>query len=147
MRINWGVGIGVTYVAFVTATGGFVAFAINRPVSLVSPDYYSDSLHEDEHLAAIRNAQALGPALAVKSEERDRIRVSVPASHARDARGSVTLYRASDVAADRTFAFHPDSKGYQDVKVSDFPRGLWLVQLRWSVDGRDYYVEEPVILK
>ena len=147
MRINWGMGMGVTYVVFAMATGGFVAFAMSRPVSLVRADYYAESLREDQHLAAIRNAQTLGRTLAVKSDERDRIRVSVPASHARDPRGSVTLYRASDAAADQTFPFHPDSKGDQDVTVSNFLRGLWLVQVRWSVDGRDYYVEEPVILK
>ena len=147
MRINWGVGIAATYILFATATGGFVAFAMNRPVSLVSPDYYADSLREDQHLAATRNAQALGSALAVTTDGRDRILVSVPSADVPRMRGTVTLYRASDAAADRTFALHPDSKGKQDVNVSSVARGLWLVQLRWSVETVDYYFEQPVILK
>lgn len=147
MNINWGVGIAAAYILFATATGGFVAFAMNRPVSLVSPDYYADSLHEDQHLAATCNAQALGSAVAVKTDGRDWIRASVLAAHASRLRGTVTLYRASDAAADRTFALHPDSKGEQDVNVSDVARGHWLVQLRWSVDGLDYYFEQPVVLQ
>jgi hypothetical protein len=147
MRINWGVGVAATYILFATATGGFVAFAMNRPVSLVRPDYYANSLREDQHLAAIRNAQALGPALGVKSDGRDRIHVWVPPAHTSHVRGTVTLYRASDPTADRTLALDPDSRGEQDVNATDLARGLWLVQVRWSVENRDYYLEQPVVLK
>jgi len=147
MRINWGVGIAATYILFATATGGFVAFAMNRPVSLVRPDYYAESLREDQHLAATRNAQALGSALQVKTDGRDRIHVSLPSADASRIRGTVTLYRASDAAADRTFALHPDSRGEQELNISGLASGLWLVQLRWSAASVDYYFEQPVILK
>jgi hypothetical protein len=59
----------------------------------------------------------------------------------------VTLYRPSDVTADRTFALRSDRSGEQDIEVRDLARGSWLVQLRWSVDGRDYYIEQPVDLR
>ena len=147
MRVSWGVGITTAYIVFAAATSGFVAFAMSRPVSLVSPDYYAESLREDQHLAATRNAQALGTALAVKTDGRDRIHVSLPPADASRLRGIVTLYRASDATADRTFALHPDSKGEQDVNVSGVARGLWMIQLRWSVDAVDYYFEQAVILK
>jgi hypothetical protein len=147
MKINWGVGIAATYILFATLTGGFVAFAMHRPVSLVTPDYYADSLRQDQHLAATRNAHALGSALAVTSNGRDRIHVSLPPAQLPDVRGTVTLYRASDVAADRAISLHPNLNGGQDLSVSDLARGLWLVQLRWSVDSRDYYFEQPVVLK
>jgi hypothetical protein len=147
MRINWGVGIAATYILFAAATGGFVAFAMSRPVSLVSPDYYADSMREDQHLAATQNAQALGAALGIHSDGRDRIHVSLPPTHATAASGTVTLYRASDAAADRTVPLHPDLNGAQEVDVRGLPRGSWLVQLRWKVDGQDYYFERPVILR
>ena len=147
MRVNWGVGVATAYIGFAAATSGFVAFAMSRPVSLVSPDYYAESLREDQHLAARRNAEALGGAVAVRLEGHDCIHISVPRSHAQAGRGSVTLYRASDVAADRTFAFSPDEAGQQIVTINSLARGSWLVQLRWSVEGRDYYIEQPVVLK
>lgn len=147
MKMNWGTGIAATYIAFATATSGFVVFAMNRPVSLVSPDYYADSLREDEQLAAIRNAQALATPAAIRSHEPDLIRVSIPVATASTARGSITFYRASDVAADRTFELKPDVRGEQDIRVRDFARGLWLVQLRWSADGRQYYSEQPITLR
>jgi FixH protein len=147
MRINWGAGIAATYILFATATGGFVAFAMSRPVSLVSRDYYADSLREDQHMAATQNAQALGTTLEIASDGHDRIHISLPPAHAPVIQGSVTLYRASDAAADRAFPFLPDVTGEQQVNVRELPRGLWLVQLRWKANGRDYYFERPVILK
>lgn len=147
MTVNWGTGIAATYIAFAAATSGFVVFAMNRPVSLVSPDYYAESLREDQQLAAIRNTQALETSPAVQSDGHDGIQVSIPVAHASVARGSITFYRASDVSADRTFDLKPNAQGWQNVRVRDFARGLWLVKLRWSAEGREYYYEQPVMLR
>ena len=147
MTMNWGTGIATAYLTFAAATTGFVAFAMSRPVLLVSPDYYADSLHEDEHLAARRNAMTLGSMAGVTTNGRDRIHVAIPPSQATRVQGSVTLYRASDPAADRTIALNVDSVGAQDLNVGEIGRGAWLVQLRWSAGGRDYYIEEAVVLQ
>ena len=49
--------------------------------------------------------------------------------------------------ADRTIALSPDKSGGQDLAVGEIARGTWLVQLRWSAAGRDYYLEQPVALQ
>jgi hypothetical protein len=147
MTLNWGTGIAATYIVFATATGGFVVFAMSRPVALVSPDYYADSLREDQQLAAIRNAQALTSPPAVEWNGIDRIRVSIPPGQSPVAKGSVTLYRASDVAADRTSELKVSVEGTQDIRTDNLARGLWLVKLRWSAEGREYYFEQPVMLR
>jgi hypothetical protein len=147
MTVNWGTGIAATYIAFAAATSGFVVFALNRPVSLVSPDYYADSLREDQQLTAVRNAQALETPPSIHWNEHDSVQVSIPAAQAPTARGSITFYRASDVAADRTFDLKPNVNGAQDIRVRDLARGLWVVKLRWSADGHEYYFEQPMTLR
>lgn len=144
MRWNWGAGVAATYVVFAAATSGFVAFAMTRPVSLVRPDYYAESLREDRQIAARANARGLGPGVSI-AVERDGIRLTVPpASGAID--GSVTLYRASDAAADRMSPFSPDARGTQVLSVSGLERGHWVVKLKWTAAGREYYVEQPIVL-
>ena len=147
MTLNWGTASAVAYLTFAAATTGFVAFAMSRPVLLVRSDYYADSLKEDQHLAARRNALSLGAAVDVTTNGRDRIHITIPPDQAVEARGVVTLYRASDPAADRTFALTVDRLGGQDLSVDQIVRGTWLVQVRWAAGGRDYYIEQAVVLK
>lgn len=147
MTLNWGTGIAAAYLTFAAATSGFVAFAMTRPVLLVRSDYYADSLKEDQHLAARRNALSLGAAVDVTTNGRDCIHVAIPPGHAEEARGAVTLYRASDPAADRTIALKVDRAGRQDLSVGDIVRGAWTVQVRWSAGGREYETETAVVLR
>jgi len=144
MKWNWGVSVAAAYIVFAAATSSFVAFAMSRPVSLVRPDYYAESLREDHQIAARTNARRLGTAVSILVES-DGIRVTVPTTGT-VSRGSVTLYRASNAAADRTFTFSPDAGGTQLVRARQLERGHWIVKLEWTAAGRDYYVEQPIVL-
>ena len=146
MKWNWGTGIATTYIVFAAATSGFVVFAMNRPVSLVRPDYYAASLRQDEQMAARARAQQLGAAVSITAEARDVLTVRVPMSAATPITGTVTLYRASDPAADRTFTFAPDPHGAQDLNVARLASGHWIVKLQWTADGRGYYAEQAIVL-
>jgi hypothetical protein len=145
MRVNWGTAIVGVYAIFATSTVGFVAFALQHPVQLVSEDYYGESLAHDAKRAAIENADRL-PA-AVLGTERDAIVVSIPAGQRRDARGDLRLYRPSDAAADRAWALALDDDGRQRVGTRDLARGRWLAQLSWSSGGRRFYQEMTVVLR
>jgi len=145
MKWNWGVGVAASYIVFAAATSGFVVFAMSRPVSLVRADYYAESLREDQDMAARARAQQLGSALSISISQPKAISITVP----RDSGpigGTVTLYRASDPAADRTFTFAPDDRGTQVFDVAALGRGHWIVQLKWTDGGREYYVDQAIVL-
>jgi hypothetical protein len=146
IRLNWGTGIALVYIAFAAATTGFVTFAMGRPVDLVSDDYYAQSLQQDERMNAERNARALAPLPAIVSSGARAIVLSLPSAHALSASGTVTLYRPSDASADRVQPLAIDAAGRQAIALDGLARGRWLVQVRWSAVGRHYYFEEPVIV-
>src|SRR3954464_182698 len=110
----WPVAIVVSYVVFAAATTGFVVFALGRPVDLVSTDYYAQSLRQDQQMAAAQNAQALTAASIAPHGDRAVV-VALPASHAGEARGAITLYRASDASADRVVTLKTDADGRQQI--------------------------------
>jgi hypothetical protein len=149
MRItfNWGTGIALTYTAFAVATTGFVAFAMGRPVDLVSPDYYARSLRQDDRMLAVQNAGRLQPAPSIVQSGPRQILLTLPADHASTARGTVTLYRASDARADRVVSMALDASGRQRVSLEDLAAGHWMLQLNWSAGQRDYYLEQPVVVR
>ena len=144
IRWHWGVGVGVVYGIFAASTLGFVAFAMSRPVSLVSDDYYADSLREDQKRAAVANARALGDRVRVSNADGRTLAVTLPVEQPRTVSGTVTLYRASDAAADRVVALALQADGTQRIPLRELHAGQWLVRLRWTGDGRDFYVEQAI---
>lgn len=146
IRMNWGIGLALVYAAFAAATTGFVTFAMGRTVDLVSPDYYADSLRQDQQMQAERNAQALGPALRIEASG-DAAQIFVPADQAPAARGTVRLYRPSDSHADRELPLALDSRGQQRLPLAGLQIGRWILQVRWTAAGRDYYFEAPVFVR
>lgn len=147
-RLNWGTGIATIYVLFAAVTIGFVAFALGQPVELVSADYYAQSLAVDARAGAVARADALGAALRSEASADGRfVLIAIPPGAAGGAGGTVTLYRPSDAAADRVVAIRLDEHGAQRIDAADLARGRWIVKLAWTSGDRDFYREQPVMLR
>jgi hypothetical protein len=146
IRFNWGTGIALTYTAFALATSTFVVFATDRRVDLVSPDYYAQSLQLDRRMAAERNAAALGAALSIAHND-GALRVTLPQDQAGQAAGTITLYRASNAKDDRQFPLAIDGGGRQEVPLGGLAAGRWSVQLQWTAEGREYYLQRDVTVR
>ena len=143
---HWGIGITLVYATFATATIGFVAFAMQQQVDLVSADYYPRSLTHDARMAATARADGLGDAFSIAVEPDARhITIAWPTGM-RVHTGEITLYRASDAAADRTIAASPSPEGRQTVPVDDLPRGAWIVRVDWAAAGQAFFAERRVML-
>src|SRR5262245_30863814 len=117
VSLSWGTAIALVYAAFAAATMAFVVFALRRPVDLVSADYYEQSLRQDRQMDAERNARALGDAASIVQAGDRSLMLSLPAAQAADARGTVTLYRASDASADRIVTLSTDTAGRQRIAL------------------------------
>ncbi len=147
IRPSWGTGIAMAYTAFVLATTGFVVFAMRRPLALVRPDYYAESLRQDQRMRAAENARGLGADASIVQTSSRELLVSLPRAMARTASGTVTLYRASDAGADRVLALALTAEGHQRMSLRGLATGRWVVQLRWSTGGLEYYVEQQVTVR
>ena len=145
LSLNWGTGIALVYVAFAAATSGFVLFALERPVDLVSPDYYAESLRQDERMAAERNAREAGATLEQAGDR--AIVLSLPRALAADARGTVTLYRPSDASADRVVQLKTDANGVQRVALDGVAAGAWTVRVRWTSQAREFSLEQRIVVR
>jgi hypothetical protein len=146
LRMNWAVGIVASYVVFAAGTTGFVLYAMNRPVDLVSADYYARSLLQDRQMAAERNARDLDGAASVRQIGDREVLVALPISQA-DASGTITLYRASDAAADRVVTLKTDAMGRQLVSLAGLRAGAWSARVRWAASGREFYLEQRVFAR
>ena len=134
----WGMAVTVIYTAFALSTLGFVAFAMTKPVDLVSQDYYQRSLTADRTIEATRNARSLGSLLNVAmAPSGEHLIVQIPTA---GAVGSVTFYRPSHSGSDQSLALSLVD-GRQVLDLTGLARGRWLVQVAWTSDGRPFYHE------
>lgn len=147
LHMNWGMGVAAVYIAFAAATMGVVVFALRRPVDLVSADYYAQSLRQDQQMEAVRNTRELRDGASVVQTGARLVVVALPAAQAPSARGTVTLYRASDASADRVFDLKTDASGRQRVSLEALQAGVWSVRVRWNAGGRDFYLEQGVFAR
>jgi hypothetical protein len=145
-HVSWGVGVVLVYSVFAIGTLGFVVFAAEQKVDLVSSDYYERALTQDRRTAALERAASLGDAVAVDVSADSRT-VSIRWPQAREIRGSITLYRPSNSSADRVIQPQPNAHGQQDIDVSSAARGRWHVQLAWQEEAQEYYFERVVELR
>ena len=145
-RWHWGIGITLVYATFATGTIGFVAFAMQQQVDLVSADYYPQSLVHDARMAATARAAALGDAFSITLEPGARnLAIAWPAGMRVDA-GRIMLYRASNAGADRSIALSPDPQGRQMLPLDDLERGAWIVRVDWVTVGEPFYAERRIML-
>jgi hypothetical protein len=144
-RVHWGAAVALVYLAFAGSTSAFVAFALRHPVELVTADYYEQSLRHDDRLAAITRTRALAqpPVVAIAAD--GVLVVTLPADVIAGAVGTITLYRPSDVRADRVVPLAPAASGEQRVPLAGLAPGRWLVRVAWRSAGVDYFHEQAVM--
>jgi len=140
-RWHWGHSIAAVYTLFAASTVGFVVFAMEQRVDLVSPDYYEQSVALDQRRAAEANARALGTDFSITDNAGASVTVRWPLALTSGASGTLTLYRPADSTADRHTPMTPDAAGTQAVSLAGLAAGRWMMQVEWTMDGRAFYAE------
>jgi len=147
VRWHWGHSIAAVYTLFAACTIGFVVFAMDQRVDLVSPDYYEQSVALDARRAAETNARSLGAGFSIaEAADGSGVTVRWPASAVLGAAGTLTLYRPADATADRHTPMAPDPAGTQTVSLAGLVPGRWMMQVEWTTGGRTFYAEHEVIV-
>jgi nitrogen fixation protein FixH len=122
-----------------------VVFCSRQPAELVVADYYDQEVHFQGQMEGTQRAQQRGQAAVAYDAATRRITVSLPPdpSHA-SVTGTIQLYRPSSVALDRSFKLEPGTNGVQAIDAARLQPGLWKVRLAWTLNGEDYYADQPL---
>ena len=149
MKNIWPVGIIAFFVCFIGFTVGIVVWSTHHTEDLVSEKYYNDELHYQQRIDATQLARNEGtvPKIAYDAASR-KIELHFPAPDAlKSATGTVTLYRPSEAALDKSCALNADAAGLQQIAAADLKTGLWRVKAEWTKSGKAYFAEESVMVQ
>ncbi|MBP9901541.1 MAG: FixH family protein [Verrucomicrobia subdivision 3 bacterium] len=146
-RNPWPIAITAFFVTAILFFIAFIGFAMRQREDLVSTDYYEREIRYQSQLDSMNRSQSLAAQAVVTFEPAQRaIVITLPAAQTRGATGSIQLYRPSDARLDRNVALALNAEGIQRLDARELPDGLWKVRVKWSADGQDYFVDQPVIL-
>jgi nitrogen fixation protein FixH len=146
MKLNWGTGIVIAFVAFI----GFIVFFVVRMSTddranhdLVTEEYYKAELDFQKEIDAETNARTREMQLKV-----DKLSAGLRITFQSDLvpqniKGTVYLYRPSDKNLDfdiplrlsDTYLLIPDER------LSD---GRWDIKIAWTYDNQNYLYKEKI---
>lgn len=142
--MNWGKWIIVSFVLFAIFIGTLVVVCVRQDISLVATDYYKQELEYQNQIDRNRNTQALSikpnihivkSALQISYKELSRLQ-----------KGELKLFRPSNEASDLIFELKPTSDSVLIFDVQNREKGMYKAQMKWSMDEKEYYLEETIYL-
>ena len=140
---NWGRGIFLSIVLFMAIIVVIVMSMMNREVDLVTDKYYDKEIKYQQQIDKEKRT--------VESDKKITVNYSgsyVNVIFPKDERpiGDLYFYRPANLHKDFKVPIKLDKNFSQALDVSKLDRGLWKLQINWSVNNNDYYTEEILML-
>jgi hypothetical protein len=142
--MNWGKWIAVSFVLFALFIGVLVTVCVRQDINLVATDYYKQELDYQNQIDRNRNAQELmvRPQIVIAN---NAVQVSFKDFNQVKS-GELKLFRPSNPASDVTFELKTTTDTLQAFDLQTRQRGMYKAQLKWSMNNKEYYLEETVYL-
>lgn len=143
IKFNWGLGILLSIILFMTASLIAVFFMMNRDVDLVANNYYEKEIKYQNQIDMEKRTSELNEKINVKVSNKTLF-VSFPDTV--NITGELYFYRPSDYKKDFTIPISLDNKREQSVDVSNLLKGYWRLKVNWIMNNNEYYSEQPVYI-
>ncbi len=135
-------------VLFGAGTTALIVVSTSNRSELVSDDYYEQELRFQQQMDRQARTRAEAPGASLRYDAaQDCLLLGLPADHAaKQPAGRIQLYRPSAAREDHTVKLILNAEGRQTIPTAALSRGRWVVRVVWTVDDREFALEEKVDL-
>jgi hypothetical protein len=140
--MNWGKSIILSFFFFALFIGVLVVICMKQDISLVSSDYYKEEINYQQQIDRLNNAEHLAAKPTINFDN-EGINVSFKQLLAIE-QGELRLFRPSDIHFDKKYSFHSSTDSILRFNTSSLPVGMYRAKLKWTMNGKEYYVEQIV---
>lgn len=147
MKVNWGTGIVLAFIGFIS----FIMYFVIRMNTedgadheLVTKDYYKQELAYQQQIDAEKKAAELGVQLKIE-KTKEGLKLNFPENfEPENIRGKVSLYRPSNRHLDFNF---PISLSNTHLLIPDnrLLDGRWDIAIEWQHEGKTFLHKEKLI--
>ncbi|MFY0608589.1 MAG: FixH family protein [Cyclobacteriaceae bacterium] len=145
MKFNWGNGVVVSFVLFMSFIIYVVVQGLQQNIDLVSDTYYLDELAFQDQIEQKSNLANSGLSLELK-QNKDEIEILFPESF-NEAVGKIHFYHPSRALFDKEYALALNDSNVQKINKDDLIKGHFKVKVNWKVGEKAYYQESEVFIR
>jgi len=146
MKINWGTGIVLAFIGFISFIMYFIiTMNVNNKYShdLVTEDYYAEELNYQNDINKLTNANNLNQKITYKKSAEGLI-INFPNDiDFTKIKGKVFLYRPSNKQLDFDTAISL-SKPYLLIPDNRLVDGRWNIKIDWKFNNQSYLYKETI---
>lgn len=146
MKINWGTGIIIAMIAFMSFIMFFVVkmFTDDKyEYDMVVEEYYKQEIGFEDELNAEKKASSLAENVLIEQTDLG-IRLVFPENEvATNIEGIVTFYRPSDKALDFTKSIVVEDR-LMFIQKDEIADGRWNISVRWDYNGETYLTKKNI---
>ncbi|MBA6313465.1 FixH family protein [Cellulophaga baltica] len=146
MKINWGTGVVIAFVCFIS----FILFFVIRMNmddkanhDLVTEEYYQEEIGYQKEIDAVKNANHNSKKISLQKTA-EGLEISFPENlNNKEIKGTVSLYRPSNKHLDFDF---PISLSDSHLLVPDkrLLEGRWDIKISWKYQNEEYLHKEKI---
>jgi hypothetical protein len=146
IKWNWGTGILLSIIIFMTILVGLVYIFMSEDVDLVTRDYYSKELKYQKQIDKINNTTEMRKEVGIAFLN-NSVQLTFPDSvFDKKASGTIYFYRPSGSKKDFSVPMAVSVNNTQFINTSELEKGLWKVKVEWGMEGKDFYSEKSLII-
>lgn len=143
--MNWGYKIMIVYGVFVAGILLLVFQSSKQNNDLVTTDYYAKELVYQQQIDATKHAAALPKPVRIQNDLNNVI-IRFPENFAgKEITGDLKLYYPADESKDQSKRFTCNNNEVL-LPIGKNNKGMHYVLLHFQCEGKDYYVEQKLIL-
>lgn len=142
--MNWGKGITIFMLAFMTFIGSMVYIAFTKNADLVRDDYYENELAFDQTKDEKANYTALENPIHIEKNELG-VNFIYPSEMNAEKGGKIAFYRPDQKKYDCEFEIQMSEDHIQRLAYSNFRDGYYDVSIRWTDANDKTYIFESNI--
>ena len=146
MRINWGQGILIFFICYISLLVFTVIKSRTIDHSLVADNYYQYDINYQKKFDAVTNRKYLKEDLQIYKDRDSKTLVLDFGKEKVNVSGQLTFYRANDQSKDLVNDFTLNDENSYTYSLGDLQNGRWKVKVEWSDKDRNYYKDQNIYL-
>ena len=144
IKWNWGTGITIAIILFMSLILYFVYLTTQNSIQLVEKDYYPKGLAYQQRIEEIKNARIYEDDFSILETEKEVI-IHLPAMNPDTS--NLQIFRPSDKALDIVTEINPDTSNALHFPVEKFRKGKYIIKVFWKENDTGYYLEKNFYFK